>query len=162
MLFLDYINLRGREPPKDSSQFSAILIDTVIIPTAIHPKLAFGESPSAEMIEAMRSGILEVMNNPAYRDQTLKVDIDECIQQGLRKYILLELDTHFLEAMSMNPNLLCEISRENDTRIELLSRATRWLASAYPKNHPITEIYREVSEKFNRCLKVYKSSLVHH
>jgi hypothetical protein len=84
------------------------------------------------------------------------------LNEGLRKYICLELDVYFKQAFASDGKLLLDIGTDNDKRIMLVGQATRWLACAYPSNYAVIKLFNEANTIFNRSLKEYKSSLVHH
>lgn len=170
MRFLDYMNLRQHESSQDLVALREILIDTAVMPFFINPKLPFGQRPNADTLETIRLAIDAVIESKGFADRYHltpealgeEVDCTSCLYEGLRKYICLELDVYFKQAFASDGKLLLDIGTDNDKRIMLVGQATRWLACAYPSNYAVIKLFNEANTIFNRSLKEYKSSLVHH
>lgn len=170
MRFLEYMNLRQHENARGVVELREILIDTAVMPFFINPKLLFGQRPNADTIETISLAIGAVISSQGFADRyhltpealEEEVDCSLCVNEGLRKYISLELDVYFKQAFAHDQKLLIDIGADNDKRIMLVGQATRWLACAYPQSYGIIKLFNEANTIFNRSLKEYKSSLVHH
>lgn len=170
MRFLEYMNLRQHENSRDLTELREILIDTAIMPFFINPKLRFGQRPSPDTLETINLAIGAVITSRGFADryhltpEALELALDSvlCVNEGIRKYICMELDVYFKRAFATEQKLLLDIGADNDKRIMLVAQATRWLACAYPTNYAVIKLFNEANTIFNRSLKEYKSSLVHH
>lgn len=170
MRFLEYMNLRQHENSRDLTELRDILIDTAVMPFFINPKLRFGQRPSPDTLETINLAIQAVVSSKGFAERyhltsealSLAVDSTLCVNEGLHKYICMELDVYFKQAFASDQKLLLDIGADNDKRILLEGQATRWLACAYPANYAVIKLFNEANTIFNRSLKEYKSSLVHH
>lgn len=170
MRFMEYIALRQPKQSPELADLRNILIDTAVVPHCVSPKLPFGHCPSSEMKESTYVAIDAILASDDFSKRyhlPLKalqrtLDYQLCFQEGVRKYIYLELDAYFKHAFSVDPLLLHDLSIDNDKRVAIIGKATHWLICAYPPEHSVIDIFHEVNALFNHAANEYKSTLIHH